>query len=306
LIFKKKPAKARGLARSFEQSWFAQLDPSTTEAFDGAFSFDFSNPPKLWSMVDFDSETWFTLLWTGNTWVDVPGTQLQDALMSGDPSLRQVQFDFLEMFVPEASETRFPYEFLSGIEKNSQSGDPVALAEFIANKVHARQTDKGEMPYATHPKRVADLVRDVPGFENLDDDQKSAAIQAAWLHDVLEDSGENGFPVVLQSDLYAWGISKPAVYATENLSRETPMMRNRGIKRDPSEYYEFINRDTLARLVKLADLADNCNLQRVDLMRSKGQSINPDKYPNALQALQISDSERKWFDSAIKREVFYD
>jgi hypothetical protein len=84
------------------------------------------------------------------------------------------------------------------------------------------------------------------------------------------------------------------------------MMRNRGIKRDPIEYYEFINRDTLARLVKLADLADNCNLQRVDLMRSKGQSINPDKYPNALQALQISDSERKWFDSAIKREVFYD
>lgn len=306
MFFKKKSNKVLGLTRSYEQSWFAQLNPSNTKAHEGHFEFDPLNPPRVWSMIDFDSETWFTLLWTGEHWVDVPGTQLQDALLSGDPSLRQVQFDFLEMFIPEAAETRFPYEFLSGVEKNSQTGDPVALAEFIASKVHARQTDKGEMPYIGHPKRVADLVRDVPGFENLADDQKSAAIQAAWLHDVLEDSGENGFPVVLQSDLYAWGISKPAVYATENLSRETPMMRNRGIKRDPEEYYESINRDTLARLVKLADLADNCNLQRVDLMLSKGKSINPEKYPKALQALQISDSERKWFDSAIRKKVLFD
>jgi hypothetical protein len=306
MFFKKKSDKEAGLKRSYEQSWFVQLDPSNTKAHEGYFEFDPISPPRVWSMIDFDSKTWFTLLWTGEIWVDVPGTQLTDALRAGDPSLRQVQFDFLEMFVSEASETRFPYEFLSGIEKNSQSGDPVALAEFIANKVHARQTDKCEMPYTLHPKRVADLVCGVPGFENLDEDQKSAAIQAAWLHDVLEDSGENGFPVVLQSDLYAWGISKLAVYATENLSRETPMMRNRGIRHNPDEYYEIINRNTLARLVKLADLADNCNLQRVDLMRSKGQSVDPDKYPKALQALRLSDTERKWFESAIKREVLFD
>lgn len=306
MAFKKKSDRQIGLSRSFKQSWFVQLDPSKVDPIEVALSFDSPQPPRLWSMLDFDSKTRFTLLWAKNHWVDVPDSFLQDLILAQDPSDRPVNIDFLEMAIPQASVARFSHAFLSGVKEKAQSGDSAALAEFIATQVHTHQTDKGAMPYIGHPKRVAQLVRGVPRFEQLSHDQKSDVVQAAWLHDVLEDSGENGFPIVLSSDLYAWGISKPAIYATENLSRKTPLTRYLEMESDSADYYKAINQNNLARMVKLADLADNCNLQRVRLMHSRGGSVDPNRYESALKAFKLSALEQEWFDSAIQKEVVYD
>ena len=59
--------------------------------------------------------------------------------------------------------------------------DPIRAAEALARRWHAGQVRKGDgAPYATHPARVAELVR------GCTDDPDAQA--AAWLHDVVEDT----------------------------------------------------------------------------------------------------------------------
>ena len=292
--------------RTKTESWFVQVDAESSISDDGVIKFDSSNPLTLFKMVDFDPETWFTLLWTGTHWVDFPGTELNDAIQNQDPSIRMVGEDFAEMFLPDAAAERFPATFLAGISEAQKTGDPIQIARYISHQVHAAQLDKGNNAYIGHPSRVAALSQEVPGFDLLNKEDQSSVVQAAWLHDVLEDSGDNGFPLVLSSDLYGWGISRAAVFAAENLSRENSLMRHLGLKRDKDEYYEFINQDPLARMVKIADLADNSNLQRVELLKTLGVAINPEKYPHAIQSLNFSTDECDWFEKAIKIEVFHE
>lgn len=299
-----KSVRGKMINRAKTESWFIQGDPESSFSDDGVVAFDEASPLSLFKMIDFDPETWFTLIWTGTHWVDFPGTELNDAIQNDDPSIRMVGEDFAEMFLPEAVAERFSSSFLAGVSEAAKTGDAIVLARYIAHQVHAVQLDKGNNAYIGHPSRVAALSQEVPGFALLSEEDQSSVIQAAWLHDVLEDSGENGFPLVLSSDLYEWGISRSAVFSAENLSRENSLMRHLGEKRDKDEYYAFINQDRLARIVKIADLADNNNLQRVELLKTLGLAINPAKYPHAIQSLNFSDEESLWFNEAIKRKVF--
>jgi (p)ppGpp synthase/HD superfamily hydrolase len=112
------------------------------------------------------------------------------------------------------------------------------LAIAIAAEAHAGQTDKGGAPYILHPLRV------MLWMEN------NADRIVAVLHDVLEDC-----PAWSRSRLRSSGFSEEIITAIEALTRY------------PWESYEnFVaraGRNEIARRVKLADLAENCDLTRI-------------------------------------------
>ncbi len=107
----------------------------------------------------------------------------------------------------------------------------------LAAKAHTGQRDKAGAPYILHPLRVM-LRLDTP-----------EAMQAAVLHDVLEDT-----PVTVES-LRDAGFSEPVIEAVDALTR-----------RPDETYTAFIDRvkaHPIARRIKLADLEDNLDLRRL-------------------------------------------
>jgi len=113
----------------------------------------------------------------------------------------------------------------------------------LAARIHAGQKDRYGKPYILHPLRVMMNVKT--------DQEKIVAI----LHDVIEDSD------LELKDLTEEGFSSKVVDAVECLS-----------KRDGEAYQDYIKRvlpNPLARTVKLADLEDNMNLERVDHLEEK-------------------------------------
>lgn len=107
----------------------------------------------------------------------------------------------------------------------------------VAAKAHEGQQDKGGSAYILHPLRVMMRV--------CTPEQRIVAV----LHDVLEDT-----PLRL-SDLAREGFNLKILAAVLTLSR-----------RSDESYETFVMRvgsDPLARVVKLADLADNSDLSRI-------------------------------------------
>jgi (p)ppGpp synthase/HD superfamily hydrolase len=129
----------------------------------------------------------------------------------------------------------------------------------IAAEAHAGQKDKGGAPYILHPLRV--MLR----MEN--DTDRIVAL----LHDVLEDC-PGWSPARLRSN----GFSEEIITAVEALTRY------------PWESYEsFITRagrNEIARRVKLADLAENCEPSRLSApTQADGERVA--KYERAIEAL---------------------
>ena len=107
------------------------------------------------------------------------------------------------------------------------------IAEQIARKAHAGQYRRdGVTLYVTHPERVAKSIAE-------DEDLKAAA----WLHDVLEDTSET------EASLLAAGIPQHVVDAVRLLTKEV------GIEYE--DYLASINKNALARAVKIQDMLDN-------------------------------------------------
>lgn len=109
----------------------------------------------------------------------------------------------------------------------------------VAAKAHEGQQDKGGSAYILHPLRVMMRV--------CTPEQRIVAV----LHDVLEDSSTS------LADLARAGFNLKILAAVQALSR-----------RDDESYEAFVIRlgdDPLARVVKLADLADNSDLSRIAL-----------------------------------------
>lgn len=109
----------------------------------------------------------------------------------------------------------------------------------IAREAHQGQLDKAGQPYIEHPLRVMAACADDP-----------LAAQAAVLHDVAEDCPE--WPL---ERLAAEGIPQPVIEALELLCHDkgTPYL----------DYIEAIKANPIAKRVKLADLTDNMNLDRL-------------------------------------------
>ena len=108
----------------------------------------------------------------------------------------------------------------------------------IAAEGHAGVKDKGGAPYILHPLRM------ILGLSS--NDERIVAV----LHDVCEDCPGWTLP-----RLRAEGFSEQIIEALDAVT-----------KRDGEDYENFARRaaaNPIGRKVKLADLADNCDLSRI-------------------------------------------
>ena len=181
-------------------------------------------------------------------------------------------------------------EFLEAIvQLRDRAAPEVEFAEYIAGAVHALQVDKAGKPYIDHPRRVVANLQSLPEYQVLSRHEQSAAAAAAWLHDVVEDSGTNGFPHVRLSHLFGKGISVEAVDVIKLLTR--PEDKSTAAQ---DAYYQGILNNPLALLVKWADIADNLNEQRLSLLPAELQKKAREKYAHALEVLQMSPAQNHW------------
>ncbi len=128
----------------------------------------------------------------------------------------------------------------------------------IATKAHEGQVDKGGNPYILHPLRV------------MAKQQYVEAQIVAVLHDVLEDTA------VTDEDLLSMGFGETIVDAVISMT-----------KKKHESYREFILRckqNPIARIVKIADIEDNCNISRIDNPTEKDYR-RLEKYQKALRLL---------------------
>lgn len=107
----------------------------------------------------------------------------------------------------------------------------------IATGAHTSQVDKAGEPYILHPLRVMLNVSSP--------DERLVAV----LHDVIEDSE------ITAKDLMLAGFSTTVIEAVVTLSK------SQGISYE--QYIEGVALNPLARIVKLADLADNSDISRI-------------------------------------------
>lgn len=142
----------------------------------------------------------------------------------------------------------------------------LAAAEAIASIAHRGQVDKAGMPYIEHPRRVANSIP-----RNGDDDLD--AVSVAWLHDVIEDTD------ITRDDLHAAGIPWSVIEDVELLTRRDGQA--------PEEYYAAITMSPRALAVKLADIADNTNPERVALLDEATVARLREKYATARRLLGV-------------------
>ena len=131
------------------------------------------------------------------------------------------------------------------------------LCAFLA---HGNQRDKEGEPYFLHPINVAQNV--------VTRDEKMVAL----LHDVLEDSS------ITEENLQAMGFSKEVISAVKALTR--------GRFQSYSEYIRQVRKNPLARKVKLADIQDNMNPNRLEKLNTLTQKRLKNKYENAIHILR--------------------
>lgn len=137
--------------------------------------------------------------------------------------------------------------------------DIVKRARELAHRAHAGQVDKAGRPYIEHVARVAARVADDPEAEAV-----------AWLHDVLEDATPEFCRELIE---FPSRISMTVADLTRAVHGEDP------------QYYPIIRSNTLALRVKLADIADNMDEERLALLDPQTANRLRRKYKNALKAL---------------------
>ncbi len=134
----------------------------------------------------------------------------------------------------------------------------VERAVQIAAQAHQGQRDKAGAPYLLHPLRLMMRM------------ESEAAMMAAVLHDVVEDSEWT------LDQLRAEGFSEEVLQAVECLTH-----------RLGESYDEFVARvqtNAIARQVKLADLEDNMNIRRMAEITPKDLA-RLEKYHRAWRTL---------------------
>jgi hypothetical protein len=130
----------------------------------------------------------------------------------------------------------------------------------LASRFHAGATDKAGRPYLDHVVRVAAAVDS--------HEEKLAAL----MHDLLEDT------ILTVGDLRCAGCPSRVVMAIDALTR-----------RPEETYSDFVvraGRDRIARSVKLADLMDNSNEDRLQLLEPALAQRLREKYAAALKLLR--------------------
>lgn len=139
----------------------------------------------------------------------------------------------------------------------------VELAEDIARTAHDGQVDKSGRNYIEHPARVAGIAAARGGSETI--------VAAAWLHDTLEDTN------ITEQTLRFLCFPQPVIDAVVAVTR-TPEV-------PPEGYYANIRTNPDALAVKLADIADNLDEDRLALLDEKTAARLRRKYAKAIHLL---------------------
>ena len=139
------------------------------------------------------------------------------------------------------------------------SSEVIAAARAIASIAHRGQTDKSGEPYIDHPRRIAERLTD------------PSQVAAAWLHDVIEDCG------ISAQDLAAAGIPGDVIDAVVLLTRSDEYTSD--------HYYASIRENPIALAVKLADIDDNTDEERLAKLDTETQERLREKYRAAIRAL---------------------
>lgn len=132
----------------------------------------------------------------------------------------------------------------------------------IAAVVHVGQKDKGGAPYILHPIRV---------MMQMDTDQERIV---ALLHDTVEDS--NWFDLA-EVEVY---------FGTRIAAAVDALTKRKGERYD--DYLVRLAKDELAIKVKLADLKDNCDMNRLGRAPDESDRRRLDKYLRARAVLQMA------------------
>ena len=66
-----------------------------------------------------------------------------------------------------------------------------------------------------------------------------------------------------------------------------------------SEYNERVASDKVARVVKMADMADNSNKKRQAVLVEKGVAFNFNKYVQAVKQFNFNAAEAAWFEAVV-------
>ena len=133
----------------------------------------------------------------------------------------------------------------------------VEAAKALATRMHEGQADKGGLPYITHPQRVAARL------------ETPEAQVVGWLHDTVEDTG-----------LTLTQISEQ--FGPETAAAVDAISRREGEKW--GDYLKRVAANPMARQVKISDLIDNSNLQRIPQVTMKDVERQK-RYNKALRKL---------------------
>lgn len=139
-----------------------------------------------------------------------------------------------------------------------------------ATSLHADQVDKAGAPYIGHVERVAGHLSRL--FPDATADER----HAAWLHDVIEDCS------VQPQDLRDRGYSERVI--------ETVL----AVTKPPGSHQPYAERiaalaasgNRAAIRVKIADLTDNSDPERLSLLPAETRTRLDDRYTAALAVLR--------------------
>lgn len=129
----------------------------------------------------------------------------------------------------------------------------------IAYHAHHGKLDIAGLPYIFHPLHLA---------EQMQTEEQTAT---ALLHDVVEDAG------VTIEQLRAQGISEPVLEAVRLLTHAEGV--------EYMDYVAALKPNPIAKTVKLADLAHNSDLSRLDSVSEK-DLVRIEKYRKAKELLE--------------------
>jgi (p)ppGpp synthase/HD superfamily hydrolase len=175
--------------------------------------------------------------------------------------------------------------------------DRIQEALNVVYYAHSNQRDKVGGLYEFHPMRVRDNLASHPAFKRLTKQQQEDAQVAALLHDVIEDSPKHGLRKYKAESLRELGFTERSIELVILMTRS---------KSIPDEtYYASLAGDKVARLVKLADIADNLNAERVEKLEPKVREKLQDKYAKALVAIGATKADDKWLEERKLIEIPY-
>jgi (p)ppGpp synthase/HD superfamily hydrolase len=158
-------------------------------------------------------------------------------------------------------------------------------AKNLMLKAHKEQKDKLGEPYAGHLIAVASIIKLIPSYQNLSQEEKILAETCALLHDIIEDT------YITESHLEALR------YPSEVIEVVKLLTYNKSESRE--YYYQKIKTNKIARIVKFADISHNASNDRIKKLNHETQERLTIKYAKAAEAL-LSKDEQNWFRLFIK------